>query len=205
MYNRVALQLDPSSSWSVMYPPQTLRHIGTQIEALTSHHSSLKIHKRAIEQQLAAIAAQIHEQGVMLLPRTVFLFLEMRGSGGVSEHLEQIACIIHEQGYWKPSGHVENYHRQDIYQLGKSVQRLFDAYAVLDRRVEQLHIRLRRIKQRRQMEAEATPQQVFACLAAASDAALDQGEVDAIVELLEQANRPHWFNRLFVHSSRKKD
>jgi hypothetical protein len=204
MSYRVALQPDPSSTWPAMYTPETLRHIGTQVEALTSQCSSLKIHKRAIERQLASIAAHIQEQDVVLLPRTVFLLLETRGSGGVSAQLEQIARIIHEEGYWKPQERVQNYYRQDVYQLGKSAQRLFDDYAALDRQVEQLHVRLEHIKERRQMTSGTTPQGVFECLAAASDVASVQDEVDAIIELLEQATRPGWFRWLFVHRGRKK-
>ncbi len=204
MYYRVALQPDPSFTWSDMYTPETLQQIGTQLEAMASHHSSLEIHKRAIERQLASIAAQIKEQDVVLIPRTVFLLLEMRGSGGVSDQLEQIARILHEEGYWKPRERVQNYHRQDVYQLGKSAQRLFDDYAVLDRRVEQLHARLGHIKERRQMESETTSQGVFEGLATASDVASVQGEVDAIVELLEQANRPRWSRWLVVHRGRKR-
>jgi hypothetical protein len=200
----VALHPNPSSTWPEIYTPETLRQIGTQVEALMSYHNSLEIHKRSIERQLASIAIQIQEQDVVLIPRTVFLLLEMRGSGGVSDQLEQIACILHEEGYWKPRERVQNYHRQDVYQLGKSAQRLLDDYAVLDRRVEQLHTRLGHIKERRQMESEMTPQQMFDCLAAASDIASVQGNVDAIVQLLEQANRPGWFRWLFVHRGRKK-
>ena len=81
-----------------------LRHIGTQVEAMLSKQISLKIHMQAIERQLAAIAARICDHDAMLLPRSIFLLLEMRGSGGVSAQLEQIACIVHEQGYWKPQG-----------------------------------------------------------------------------------------------------
>jgi hypothetical protein len=105
-----------------MYTAETLRHIGAQVEALTSRHCSLQPHKRAIERQLASIAAQIHEPDVVLTPRTVFLLLEMRGSGGVSDHLEQIARILHEEGYWKPHERVWNSQGQDVYYLGKSAQ-----------------------------------------------------------------------------------
>jgi hypothetical protein len=204
MASRVVLQPDPSSPGPDKYTPETLKHIGTQVEALTSRHSSLKLHKRAIERQLRSIAAQIHEQVGVLIPRNIFLLLEMRGSGGVSDQLEQIARILHEQGYWKPQGRVQNYHGQDVYQLGKSTQRLFDDYAKLDRRVEQVHARLGDIKQRRQLAAETTPQSVFDSLAIAADMILVQGEVDAIVDLLESATRPGWFSWLFVHRSRKK-
>jgi hypothetical protein len=62
--------------------------------------------------------------------------------GGVCDQLEQIARIVHEQGYWQPHERVQNYQRQDVYHLGKSAQSLFDDCAVLDRRVEQLHTRL---------------------------------------------------------------
>jgi hypothetical protein len=204
MYHRAASQPDPSSTWLEMYSPETLRSIGTQVEALVSRHSSLASHKQAIERQLASMAAQIHEQDVALIPRTVFLLLEMRGSGAVSDQLEQIARILHEQGYWKPRGRVQNYYRQEVYHLGRSAQRLFDDYAVLDRRVEQLNTRLGQIRERWQMESETTPQAVFASLAATSDVASFQGEVNEVVELLEQANRPGWFRRLFLHRCRKK-
>lgn len=196
MYNRVALQLDPSSRRSARYTPETLRHIGIQVEALPSQHASLKIHKRAIERQLAAIAARINEQNVVLDPHTIFLLLEMRGSGGVSAQLEQIAHIVHEQGYWKPQQRVQNYHRQDVYHLGKSAQKLFDDYAALDWRIEQLRVRLGHIKQCRHMACDMTPTQVFECLATSNIASI-QNEIDAIAQLLEQANHPEWFWWLF--------
>ena len=204
MHSRVVWQPDPSSTRPARYTPETLRHIGTQVEALTSHCSSLKIHKRAIERQLASIAAHIHEQDIVLIPRTVFLLLEARGSGGVSAQLEQIARIIGEEGYWKPRERIQNYHRQDVYHLRESAQRLFDDYTALDRQVEQLHVRLEHIKERWQMASRTTPQGVFEGLAAASDVSSVQGEVDAIVALLEQATRPGWFRWLFVHRGRNK-
>src|SRR5579884_321218 len=165
MYHRVALQPNPSSRQPARYTPETLRHIGIQVEALASQHCSLKIHKRAVERQLAVIAAQINEQDAVLVPSTIFLLLEIRGSGGVSAQLEQIAHIIHEQGYLKPQHHVQSYHRQDVYYLGKSAQKLFDDYAALDWRVEQLHVRLAHIKQCLHMAFDMTPMQVFECLA----------------------------------------
>jgi prefoldin subunit 5 len=204
MYECVGGQPDDASGWSARHTSETLRHIGRQVEVLMSQYSSLQLHKRAIERHLASIAAQIHEPDVVLIPRTVFLLLELRGSGGVCDHLEQIARIVHEQGYWKPHGRVQNYHRQDVYQLGKSAQSLFDDYAVLDRRVEQLQARLGDIKERRQLEAETTPQWVFEDLAATADTVQVQGEVEAIIELLEQANGPGWFRWLFLHRSRHK-
>lgn len=204
MYSRIAEQPDLSSRWTTRSSSETLQHIEKQIEALISHHSSLMNHKRAIEQQLASIAAQIHEPEVMCSPRAVFLLLEIRGSGGVSEQVEQIAHIVHEQGYWKPRGRVQNYCMQDVYHLGKSVQKLFNDYEVVDRRVEQLQAWLRHVKQSRQMEAEKTLQGVFECLAATIDTAAVQEEVNVIVELLGQAVRPRWFRWLFVHRSNKK-
>ena len=192
MYNRVALQPNPSSRRPAKYSPETLRHIGVQIETLASHHSSLEIHKRAIERQLFAIAARINKQDVVLNPQTIFLLLEMRGSGGVSAQLDQIAHIIHEQGYWKPQQRVQNYHRQDVYHLSQSVQKLFDDYAALDWRIEQLRVRLGHIKQHRHMTPEITPQEVFESLAVSTDILSVQIEVDAIVELLEQTNHPGW-------------
>jgi hypothetical protein len=92
----------------------------------------------------------------------------MRSSGGVSEQLEQIAHILHEEGYWKPNGCVQNYRLQEVYHLSKSAQRLFDDYAVVDQQVEQLQAWLRYIKHYRQMEAETFPQGVFECLAVAN-------------------------------------
>lgn len=184
---------------------ETLRHIERQVEALISQHSSLTIHKRAIERQLASIAAQIHEPDVMLTPHTVFLLLEMRGSGGVSEQLEHIAHIVHEQGYWKPKGRVQNYRLQEVYRLGKSTQRLFDTYAIVDQRAQQLHTRLGHIKQRWQMEIETPLQGVFAGLGAAVDTAEVQGEINALVKVLEQATRPGWFRWLFGHVRGKRE
>ncbi|GAC1392984.1 MAG: hypothetical protein NVS4B11_00680 [Ktedonobacteraceae bacterium] len=204
MHYHVVERSKLSSRWLTRSPSETLRHIETQAEVLISQHSSLMIHKRAIERQLASIAAQIHEPDVELTPRSVFLLLELRGSGGVGEQLEQIAHIVHEQGYWKPNGHIQNYRLQDIYHLGKSVQRLFDDYMVVDRRIEELHAWLGHMKQCRHIGAETTPQEICACLAVAMDTAEVQGEVNAIVDLLEQATRPGWFRQLFVHRSSKK-
>ena len=184
-----------SSTRSGVYTPETLRQIGSQVGAIASRYSSLESHKRAIERQLALIAAQIHEQDVLLVPGTVFLLLEMRGSGGMSAQLEQIARILHEEGYWKPRARVQNYHRQDVYHLGKSAQRLFDDYAALVQPVERLYARLGYITARRQMQPDTTLQGIFECLAAAPDVAL-KGEVDAIVELLERANRHNWLWKL---------
>jgi hypothetical protein len=199
MSHRVIVQPSPASTQPARYSPEMLRHIGTQVEALMSQHSGLKLHKRAIERQLAAIAAQISEQEGVLLPCSVFLLVEIRGSGGVSAQLEQIASIAHEQGYWKPQGRVQNYHRQDVYQLGESTQRLFDDFAQLDQRVEQVHARLADIKQRRQLAAETTPQKVFDALATVADRISVQGEIDMIVDLLQAAPQPRWFRWLFVH------
>jgi hypothetical protein len=192
MYNRVASQPDPSSRRPTRYTPETLRHIGIQVEALVSQHGSLKIHKRAIERQLTAIAARISKQDGVLNPHNIFLLLEIRGSGGVSAQLEQIAHIVHEHGYWKPQQHVQDYHRQDVYYLGKSVQKLFDDDTALDWRVEQLRVRLGHIKQLRHMASEMTPTQVFECLAASNIVPV-QSEVDAVAQLLEQANHSGWF------------
>ena len=190
MYYRIASQPNPSSQ-SARYTSETLRYMGIQVEALMSQHASLKIHKRAIERQLAAIASQINAQAAVLVPDTIFLLLEIRGSGGVSIQLEQIAHIIYEHGYWKPQYQVQNYHRQDVYYLGKSAQKLFDDYAALDWRVEQLSVQLAHIKQCRQMTSDMTPTQVFDCLAASNIASV-QSEVDAIVQVLEQARHPEW-------------
>ena len=192
MYRHVALQQNQPSQRPVKYTPETLRNIGIQIEALASQHASLKIHKRAIKRQLTTIAARIHEQDVALIPQNIFLLLEIRGSGGVSAQLGQIAHIVHEHGYWKPQHHVQSYHRQDVYYLGKSAQKLFDDYAALDWRVEQLHVRLARIKQLQRMGSDMTPTQVFDCLAASNIASV-QNEVDAIAQLLEQANHSNSF------------
>ncbi len=178
--------------------------MGAGIETLLSRHNSMGLHKQAIERQLALIVTQIHEQGVILIPRTVFLLVEMRGCGGLSKQLEQIAHVLREEGYWKPRERVQNYHPQDVYQLGKSAQKLCDDYATLDRRVEQLNARLEHIKAYWRMEAELCPQEVLQRLAATANIALIQHEVAAIIDLLEQANRPGWFRRLFVHRGRRK-
>jgi hypothetical protein len=199
--SRLTSQTHPSSTWSALYPPETLRQIGTQVEAVMSQHSSLGVHKQAIERQLASIAARINEQEGALIPRDIFLLLELRGSGQVSEQLEQIARILHEEGYWKPRGRVQYYSQQDVYQLGKSIQKLFDDYAALHQRAEQMCVRLEAIKEHRQMTPEVTPQGVFACLATTVDCSSIQAEVDAMVALLEQANRPGWFRRLFGYGT----
>ncbi len=44
----------------------------------------------------------------------------------------------------------------------------------------------------------------FRSLAAVADLASAQGEVEAIVDLLEPADRPGWFRWLFLHHSRHK-
>jgi len=181
-----------------------LRHIGMQVENLMSQYSSLKIYKRAIERQLAAIATRISEHDGVLLPRSVFLLLEMRGSGGVSAQLEQIASIVDEQGYWKPQGHVPNYQRQDVYHLGQSAQRLFDDYTVLDRRIEHVQAHLRHIKQCRQMGSDTTPLEVFEELAATPDLVSVQNRVDAIVQLLGPTKQSRWFRWLLQHRGRNK-
>lgn len=204
MSNHVALQPNTLSTCREKYSPEMLQHIGMQVEALVSQHSSLEMYRRSIERQLAFVAAQIQEEGIVLLPRNVFLLLELRGSGGVSTSLEQIAHILGEVGYWKPSVHVENYYRQDVYRLGKSAQRLFDDYEVLNRRVEQLHAQLRHIKDLWNMELETTPQKVFEGLAMATERVKAQAGVDAIVELLEQTTRHGWFRWLFPHRGSKK-
>ena len=173
MYERVGGPPDDASGWSARYTAETLRHIGRQVEALMIQYSSLQLHKRVIERHLASMAAQIHEPDVILTPRAVFLLLEMRGSGGGSDHLEQIARIVEEQGYWKPHERVQSYHRQDVYQLGKSAQQLFDDYLMLARRVEHLQAALQNIKQHRHLAAETAPQQVFDSLAADADLASD--------------------------------
>ena len=203
MHNRVIPQSDPSSTCIVRYSPEMLQHIGRQVEALMSQHSSLRIYKRAIERQLAAIAARISDQDGVLLPRSVFLLLELRGSGGVSAQLEQIARIVDEQGYWKPRGHVANYHRQDVYRLGRSVQRLFDDSTALDRRIEEVQAQLRHLKQCRQRGADTTPQEVLEDLAASPDLVSVQNSIDTIVQLLGPAQQSRWFRWFFVHRGRK--
>jgi len=210
MYHRIKTQPDPSSPRPVKYSPEMLWHIGTQVETLMSRYSSLKMHKRAIERQLAAIAARISEHGGVLLPRSVFLLLEMRGSGGVRAQLEQIARIVEEQGYWKPQEHVPNYHRQDVSHLGQSAQRLFDDATALERRIEHVQAHLRHIKQGRQMASDTAPQEVFEELAASPDPVSVQSEVNAVVHLLgkaQQSRRSRWFFVLrwfFVHRGKKK-
>jgi TRAP-type mannitol/chloroaromatic compound transport system substrate-binding protein len=118
----------------------------------------------------------------------------------VSNSLEHIAHIVHEQGYWRPKERVQNYHRQDVYQLGKSAQRLFDDSQVLARRVALLQARLRNLKQYRYLSFETTPQQVFDALAADADLASVLYEVEAIVDLLERDGHPGWFRWLLLQS-----
>src|SRR5713226_1220264 len=101
MSYRTALRPGPSSAWPEKYSPEALRQIGRQAGALLSQHGSLEMYRRSIERQLSLIADQIHEEDVLLVPRSVFLLLELRGCGGVSAHLEQIARILREVGYWK--------------------------------------------------------------------------------------------------------
>src|SRR5579859_3592119 len=189
MSKRVVLQPNSPSVWPERYTPEMLCRIGVQVEALMSRHSSLEMYKRSIEWQLAVIAAQIREDDVLLLPRTVFLLLEIRGIGGVGAPLEQIAHALAEAGYWKPAAHVQNYHPQDVYHLGESAQRLFDDYAVLDGRVEQLQVQLDSIKQRWHPESGGPPEEVFSDLATNADRAKVRAEVDAVVKLLKHTTR----------------
>ena len=204
MAHRVAWQPNLSSNGEQRHTPETLRRIRAQVEALLSRHSNLEMYKRSIERQLALIAAQIRAEDVLLLPRSVVLLLEMRGSGGVSAPLEQVARILGEAGYWKPPAHVQDYQGPDVYYLGQSAQRLFDDYAALDGRVKQLHAQLGCIQEDRCMEPEMTPQEVFAGLATASDGAKVQARVDAVIGLLEHTTRHGWFGSLFVHRISKK-
>ncbi|GAC1464513.1 MAG: hypothetical protein PVS3B3_27760 [Ktedonobacteraceae bacterium] len=203
MYYRIVERSKLSARWPASSPTETPQHIETQVEVLISLHSSLMIHKRAIERQLASIASEIHEPDVELTPHTIFLLLEIRGSGGVGEQLEQIAHIVHEQGYWKPNGYVQNYRLQDIYYLGKSVQRLFDDYTVVDRRIEELHSWLGHMQQCRQIGTETIPQYLYECLAVAMDTSEVYEEVNTIVNRLGQPTRPGWFRWLFAHRSKK--
>lgn len=201
---RIKERADPSYALQEYYSPENLRHIGRQVEALLSQHSNLELYRRSIERQLGLITAQIREENVLLTPCKVFLLLELRGSGGVSVHLEQIAHILREVGYWKLRVRVQDYHRQDVYHLGRSAQKLFDDYAALDRRVKQLQILLGHIKEYRCMEPETSPQAVFEGLLMASEGAIALGKVDAVVELLGQTNPAGWFGRLFIHRGGKK-
>ncbi len=199
----IKVRPEPSSAWPEFYPPETLRHIGRQVEALLSRHSNLELYRGSIERQLGLIAAHIHEENVLLIPCRVFLLLELRGSGGVSAHLAQIARILREVGYWKPAARVQEYHRQDVYHLGRSAQQLFDDYAALDRRVQQLQALLGHIKEYRRMAPETGPQAVFEDLAMTSDGANVLEKADAVVELLAQTNPAGWFRRLFIHRGGK--
>lgn len=183
--------------WPKRSPSKTLQDVERQFEALISQQSSLALHKRAIEKQLASIANQIHEPDVILTPHTVFLLLEIRGSGGVSEQLEQIAHIVGEEGYWKPGGSVQNYRLRDIYLLGRSAQRLFDTFAIIDRYVKQVYAILRYIKQHWQMGAEASLHTVFASLESTIETAEVQEEIISLVKLIDEALRPGWYRLLF--------
>ncbi len=178
-------------------PSEALHHIERQVEALISQQSSLQIHKRAIEKQLASIADQIHMPEAVLTPHTVFLLLEIRGSGRVSEQLEQIARIVHEEGYWKPGGRVQNYRLRDVYLLGRSAQKLFDTFAVIDRCLQQVHAHLWYIKQRWQMGTEASLHAVFASLESTIETTEVQSEINALVKLIDQAVHPGWYRWLF--------
>ncbi len=183
--------------WPNRSPSETLHHIERQVEALISQQNSLEIHKRAIEKQLASIADQIHEPDVMLTPDTVFLLLEIRGSGGVGVQLEQIAHIVHEEGYWKPGGPVQNYRLRDVYLLGRSAQRLFDAFVAIDHCVQQVYANLWYIKQRWQLEAEASLHAVFTSLESSIETAEVQDEINSLVKLIDQVIRPGWHRWLY--------
>ena len=134
----VALHPGSSAIRSEKYSPETLRRIGRQVEALLSQHSSLEMYRRSVEWQLGLIAEQMQEDDVLLVPCSVFHLLETRGSAEVSAHLAQIAGILREAGYWQREAREQDYHRPDVYQLGKSAQKLFDDCAALDRRASQL-------------------------------------------------------------------
>lgn len=201
MTQRVRVRQHPSSIRSEKYSSEMLQRIGEQVEVLLSRLSSLQRYRCSIELQLALMATHFQEDDVLLLPRHVFLLVEMRGSGGVSASLDQITRILAELGYWKPAGRVKSYHRQDVYHLGKSAQRLFEDAAVLEERVRQLQALLAHIKECWQMEPETSPQEVFVRLAMAASGANAQAEVDAVVELLEQTARPAGFSLPFVHVS----
>ena len=103
MFSRMSSPLNPAAP-SEGAPSERLRHIGTEIETLMSQLSGLQGHKRAIERQLASIADQIHAHNEALTPGNIFLLLEIRGSAGVSQQLEQIAHILHEDGYGSGEG-----------------------------------------------------------------------------------------------------
>lgn len=134
----IKAQPKPPSTVPEFSSLETLQRAESQLESLLSQYRNLELHRRSIERQLGLIAAYIHEENVPLIPCRVFLLLELRGSGGVGAHLEQIAHILCEVGYWKPPARVQNYHRQDVYHLGRSAQKLFDDYAALDWRIIQL-------------------------------------------------------------------
>lgn len=187
MAKHMATQAKASSNNLERDTSQALRNIGTQVEALLSQHSSLEMYRRSIERQLALLAARMHTEDVSLLPCRVFLLVEMRGIGGLSAPLEQIACVLAEVEYWKPSRYVQTYHPQDVYSLGRSAQRLFDDYAALDGRVRQLHAHLSYIRAYWHMKPEAPPQEVFerVAMAAAEGRAGIEERVEAIVDLLE--------------------
>lgn len=142
---RIRDRSDPPSTKPEISSPETLRRVESQVELLLSQHSNLELHRRSIERQLGLIAAHIHEENVPLIPCRVFLLLELRGSGGVSASLEQIARILCEVGYWKPRVSVWNYRPQDVYQLGRSAQKLFDNCTALDRKVKQLQAQVEQI------------------------------------------------------------
>jgi hypothetical protein len=52
MFHRAAMLPNSSSDWPESYTPETLRHIGLQVEDLLSRHSSLHVYRRSIEWQL---------------------------------------------------------------------------------------------------------------------------------------------------------
>ena len=198
MAHHVTEQPNPSAIWAEQYTPEVLRSIGSQVEALLSQHGSLEMYKRSIERQLALMATHLHLEDVSIHPRSMFLQVELRGSGGCNAPLEQIARILGEVGYWKPPVPVQNYRGPEVYHLGQSTQRLFDDYAALDRRVQQLYAQLGCMREQQHMQPETTPQEIFTGLANAVDTAKAQAGVDTIVGLLKQTRRPGWFRRLLL-------
>ena len=119
--------------------------------------------------------------------------------------VKEIARRVNRRAWFSRfSGSFFNYHRQDVYHLGQSAQRLFDDSAALDQRIEQVQAQLGHIKQCRQMGSDTTPQEVFGELASTPDLVSVQNGVDAIVQLLGPTKPSGWFRWLLVLRGRKK-
>jgi hypothetical protein len=203
MAYRVSWGHGPSSTQSERHHPEALQCLGSRIEALLSRNSSLQNYRHSLERQLAVLVARLGTQRVELVPRSVFLLLELRGSGGMSMPLEQIARILEELGYWQPGRPIRAYLRPDVYHLGLSAQQLFDDATALERRVRQIQAEVEWLREQKHLPPETTTHEVFADLEMTMDAAPVRAALDQIASLLDPPNWQGWVRWLFFKSQLK--